>query len=82
MASQVSALLKCESEGGATWLQINVTGAVNDNRPIVSANLGATWGLHLHDVNPALENLVQDVSTKEKAYHEHVLGLALRILPL
>jgi hypothetical protein len=60
---------QCESQGRATWLQINVTKAVNDNRPIVSASLGPTWGLHLDDVNLALENLVQDVSLKEKAYH-------------
>ena len=60
---------QCESQGHATWLQINVTKAVNDNRPIVSASLGPTWGLHLDDVNLALANLVQDVSLKEKAYH-------------
>jgi hypothetical protein len=60
---------QCESQGGATWLQINATKAVNDNRPIVSASLGPTWGLHLDDVNLALANLVQNVSLKEKAYH-------------
>lgn len=60
---------QCENQSGATWLQINVTKSVNDDRPIVSASLGPTWGLHLDDVNLALDNLVQDVSLKEKAYH-------------
>ena len=73
---------QCENQGGATWLQINVTKSVNDDRPIVSASLGATWGLHLDDVNLALDSLVQDVSLKEKAYHWHVLGLRLSIVAL
>ena len=60
---------QCESRGGATWLQVNVTKLGNDDRPTVTANLGPTWGLHLGDVNLALGNLVHDVSQEEAAYH-------------
>jgi hypothetical protein len=60
---------QCESQGGATWLQINVTKSGNDDRPTVSASLGPTWGLHEDDVNVALGNLVKDVSLEESAYH-------------
>jgi hypothetical protein len=60
---------QCRSQGGATWLQINVTRSGNDVRPSLSASLGPTWGLHLGDVNLALENLIHDVSLEEKAYH-------------
>jgi Protein of unknown function (DUF3089) len=66
---------QCESHGGATWLQINVTKSGNDDRPTVSATLGPTWGLHLDDVNLALGNLVHDVSLEEKAYHSVVDGV-------
>jgi hypothetical protein len=59
---------QCESHGGATWLQINVTKSGNDDRPTLAATLGPTWGLHLGDVNLALGNLVHDVSLEEKAY--------------
>jgi hypothetical protein len=59
---------QCESQGGATWLQINVTKSGNDPRPTVSASLGPTWGLHLADVNLALGDLVHDVALQEKAY--------------
>jgi hypothetical protein len=58
----------CESQGGATWLQINVTKSGNDARPTLAPALGPTWGLHLGDVNLALGNLVHDVSLEEKAY--------------
>jgi hypothetical protein len=59
---------QCESHGGATWLQINVTKSGNDDRSTLTATLGPTWGLHLGDVNLALGNLVQDVLLEEKAY--------------
>ena len=60
---------QCESRGGATWLQINVTkSGTEDDRPTLTANLGPTWGLHLGDVNLALGNLVHDVSLEEMAY--------------
>jgi hypothetical protein len=60
---------QCESRGGATWLQINVTASGQDDRPTLSASLGPTWGLHLGDVNLALGDLIHDVSLEENAYH-------------
>ncbi len=56
----------CESNGGASWLQ--VTAAPGDPRPVVSASLGPTWGLHADDVNLALGNLVNDVRAEEASY--------------
>jgi hypothetical protein len=58
----------CESQGGATWLQINDVASAGDPRPAVTPTLGPTWGLHLYDVNIALGNLVQDVAAQEVAY--------------
>jgi len=57
---------RCESKGGATWLQI--TARAGDSRPIVTPTLGPTWGLHLDDVNLTLGNLVNDVLAEEAAY--------------
>jgi hypothetical protein len=59
----------CESQNGATWLQIDA--AAGDTRPVVSPVLGPTWGLHLDDVNLALGNLVDDVAAQESAYAAH-----------
>ena len=59
----------CESEGGASWLQ--VTARTGDSRPVVTPTLGPTWGLHLDDVNLALGNLVDDVVAEESAYSAH-----------
>jgi len=56
----------CESQGGATWLQ--VTARPGDSRPVVTETLGPTWGLHLDDVNLALGDLVNDVRAAEAAY--------------
>ena len=60
---------ECERAGGATWLQI--TAPVGDRRPVVAPTLGPTWGLHLDDVNLALGDLVNDVTTEEAAYSSH-----------
>ncbi len=59
----------CESTGGATWLQVDAR--MGDSRPVVTATLGPTWGLHADDVNLALGNLVQDVAAQEAAYSAH-----------
>jgi hypothetical protein len=59
----------CESQGGATWLQI--TARPGDTRPQVTPTLGPTWGLHLDDVNLALGNLVSDVRSEEAVYRAH-----------
>ena len=63
----------CESEAGATWLQI--TARAGDSRPVVEPTLGPTWGLHLDDVNLALGNLVNDVKAEETAYSSQPQGL-------
>jgi hypothetical protein len=57
---------QCVSRGGATWL--NIVPRPGDQRPVVSAALGPTWGLHLDDVNLALGNLVADVTAEEASY--------------
>jgi hypothetical protein len=60
---------KCESSGGATWLQIDAS--AGDSRPVVTPTLGPDWGLHIDDVNLALGNLVDDVNAAEAAYSAH-----------
>ena len=60
---------RCESAGGATWLQVSDIGAPGDLRPVVHETLGPDWGYHLYDVNLALGNLVADVAAEEAAYH-------------
>jgi hypothetical protein len=59
---------RCESTGGATWLQVDRTQTPGDIRPSVSQTLGPTWGLHLEDVNLALGNLVTLVRDQAAAY--------------
>jgi hypothetical protein len=58
----------CESADGATWLQVTTVKTPGDNRPVVTASLGPTWGYHLVDINLALGNLVTDVAALEAAY--------------
>jgi Protein of unknown function (DUF3089) len=59
---------RCETDGSATWLQINAHPRPGDKRPVVSQVLGPTWGLHLDDVNLALGNLVDDLRHQASAY--------------
>jgi hypothetical protein len=59
---------RCQSQGGATWLQVSATAVPGDPRPTVTAVLGPDWGYHLDDVNLALGNLVTDVAREEVAY--------------
>jgi hypothetical protein len=59
---------RCESSGGATWLQIDRTDIPGDTRPSVSQTLGPTWGLHLDDINLAIGNLVSLVRDQATAY--------------
>jgi hypothetical protein len=58
----------CESQGGATWLQVSSTRSAGDPRPTVTPVLGPDWGFHVDDVNLALGNLVLDVALQEKAF--------------
>jgi hypothetical protein len=58
----------CMNTGGASWLQITPTPAPGDPRPIVTQQIGPTWGLHLVDVNLAFEDLVDLVRQQAAAY--------------
>jgi hypothetical protein len=58
----------CNSEGGATWLQVTYVGTSGDTRPAVAESLGPTWGFHAYDVGLALGNLVRDVAGEEAAW--------------
>ena len=58
----------CESEGGATWLQVTDVAASGDTRPVVKEIAGPTWGYHFQDINLVLGNLVNDVHAAEAAY--------------
>jgi hypothetical protein len=66
---------RCESSGGATWLQVQKATGRLDKRPVVTEEDGANWGYHTDDVNLALGNLVADVSSAESTWSEvHKLG--------
>jgi hypothetical protein len=63
---------RCESFGGATWLQVRKLTGSSDKRPVVTEADGPDWGYHTYDVNLALGDLVADVSSAEttwKAVH-------------
>ncbi len=60
----------CDSADGATWLQVNTVKTPGDNRPVVTASLGPTWGYHTADINLALGNLVADVAALEAAHRQ------------
>jgi hypothetical protein len=59
---------RCETDGRATWLQIDAHPRPGDAQPVVRQILGPTWGLHLDDVNLALGNLVDDLRQQADAY--------------
>jgi hypothetical protein len=59
---------RCVARGGATWLQVTDVAAASDSRPVVSEQLGPTWGYHAYDVNLALGNLLGDVAAQEAAW--------------
>jgi hypothetical protein len=58
----------CKSSGNATWLQVTHTPGSPDQRPLLGELVDPTLGLHILDVNIALGNLVQLVSTEAGAY--------------
>ena len=58
----------CESQGGATWLQVTDVAASVDTRTVVTESAGPTWGYHTWDINLSLGNLVADVAGEEQAY--------------
>ncbi len=57
---------QCQTANGATWLQVTPT--PGDTRPLVTQQLGPTWGLHLVDVNIAYDDLTNLVNDQLKAY--------------
>jgi hypothetical protein len=59
---------RCESSGGASWLQINDVRKAGDNRLALADSLGPEWGLHLYDGQIALGNLVDIVRSQAAAY--------------
>lgn len=58
----------CESEGGATWLQVTDVAAPGDQRPVVAESQGPDWGYHADDLNLVLGNLVHDVAAEEAGW--------------
>jgi len=58
----------CETEDGASWLQVTPVAANGDTRPLVNEIAGPTWGYHFQDINLSLGNLVNDVHVAEVAY--------------
>lgn len=56
----------CKKAGRLSWLQI--TSVPGDPRPTFRAAIGASWGLHLGDVNIALGQLVAIVGAQVKAF--------------
>jgi hypothetical protein len=58
----------CESQQGATWLQVSYIGAFSDTRPAIAESLGPAWGYHGEDVGLALGNLIRDVAGEETAW--------------
>jgi len=59
---------RCETAGGATWLQVTKATGPSDPRPTVSESEGPDWGYHEYDVNLALGNLVGDVENAERTW--------------
>jgi len=59
---------QCMDQGGASWLQITPTPGPGDERPVVTEQIGPTWGLHLVDVNITFEDLVDLVRQQAAAY--------------
>lgn len=59
---------RCESAGGATWLDVRKATGPSDKRPTVTEAAGPDWGYHADDVNLALGNLVADVAAAETTW--------------
>jgi hypothetical protein len=59
----------CQTSNGATWLQIDRPGGANDPRPAAPRSESPAWGLHVVDVNIALGNLIELVTTESANLH-------------
>ena len=49
---------ECKTHDGAAWLEISLQRVPGDTRPVLPLTLGPAWGLHLVDVNAALDDLI------------------------
>lgn len=58
---------RCRAEGGASWLDVDLTGPLADAEPRLTGGLGAAWGLHLVEVELALGDLVDLVRDAAEA---------------
>jgi hypothetical protein len=58
--------VRCQSGGGASWLNASHNGGSADKRPQFTESLGPTWGFHIVDINIALGNLV-DLAGRQSA---------------
>ena len=65
---------RCESRGGATWLQVTKISGTSDRRRLVSEQDGPDWGYHPFDINLALGNLVADTAAAERSWSQRAHG--------
>ena len=63
--------ISCRDENGASWLQVDDQRQAGDTRPELINSLGATWGLHLVDVNIDQGDLVALVARQGAAWTDH-----------
>lgn len=67
---------RCESRGGATWLQVTSLEGSSRVRPVVTekvvgtegAGTGPRWGYHSYEFGLTLGNLLHDVAREEAAW--------------
>jgi hypothetical protein len=59
---------RCETGGGATWLQVTKANSASDKRPVVTEEDGPDCGYHTDDVNLALGKLAADVASAESSW--------------
>jgi hypothetical protein len=63
--------ISCRNEHGASWLQVDDQRQAGDTRPELINSLGATWGLHLVDVNIDQGDLVALVARQGAAWSDN-----------
>ena len=62
---------RCVRQGGRAWLLLTRTHVPGDRRPTVQEVLGARSGLHAADMNVALENLIELVTSESRSWLSH-----------
>ena len=65
---------RCESGGGATWLDVTKMPGASVKRQILKEQDGPNWGYHPYDINVALGNLVADVAAAETTWSQRAHG--------